>query len=143
MSFQWPGGFTLRWFSPDEFDHPTEVDVRLLQVLDEIRHLSGVPIKVTSDFRTDADMERIYGPDRSSWPNSPHQRGTAVDFRPVKRSFENFMRVLRAVLNVWNDGAIPKMGMELGRTGSQLSHFHLDMNDPELRRPHFWIGKSR
>lgn len=131
----WPEG-GLRHFRPTEFDRPDELDARLLFVLDEVRERSGVPIKVTSDRRTRQEHERIY-PDPASRPNSPHVRGTAIDFKPMPDSSENRLKVLAAIMELWSDGGIPDMGLEIA-----TRHFHLDM-DSELTRPHLWVGVSK
>jgi len=127
------GGLTH--FREAEFDRPEMISEELFHILDAIRAESGVPIKVTSDGRTEEETAILY-PDPTKRPNSPHKRG-ALDFKPMPHNAENRLKVLAAIMKLWSAGRIPRMGLEIADR-----HFHLDM-DTELRRPHLWTGKSK
>lgn len=126
----------LRHFRESEFDRPDRLDTQLLEILDEIRERAGVPIKVTSDYRTQAEHEALW-PDPARRPNSPHLRGTALDFKPMPFTPENRLIVLDAILDMWAEGLIPRMGLEIA-----TRHFHLDVDDV-LKRPWLWTGVSK
>lgn len=126
----------LEFFAPSEFDYPEKMDAELLLILDEVRRRSGVALEVTSDWRSQADTVRLY-PDPAKRPNSPHPRGTAVDFKPVDNTPANRLTVLGVILDMYREGEIPRMGLEVA-----TKHFHLDI-DHELSRPHFWVGVSK
>lgn len=127
----------LKWFDEREFDHPDEMDPDFLRLLDTLRERCGFPILLTNDYRTESDMERIYGPDRSEWANSPHQRGLAVDCQPIPNTSKKRMRLVFEALHLWRSGSWPNLGIEIA-----TRHIHLDA-DTELRRPHLWIGVSK
>lgn len=124
----------LRYFRRDEFTYPGNICDEILRLVDEIRHIAGIPIRITSDFRTPADHSALY-PDGG--PNSPHLRGTAIDFRPVPFNADTRLRVLAAICGLYASGACPRLGLEIAD-----KHFHLDV-DYVLRRPHLWLGESR
>lgn len=126
----------LRHFRRSEFDYPDHIDVNLLRLIDEVRERAGVPIKVTSDVRTQAQHEALY-PDPTSRPNSPHVRGKGIDFKPMPDTAENRMFVLYAILELWREGYWPELGLEIA-----TRHIHVD-NDSQLRRPHLWLGVSK
>ncbi len=131
----WPAQ-GLRYFRREEFTEPDMVDAELLELLDEIRHRIGVPVRVTSDFRNLEEHETIY-PDPSRRPNSPHLRGIALDFTPMPFTFTNRMAVLRVVGELYDEGKCPFLGFEIANR-----HFHLDL-DLVLQRPHLWTGNSK
>ncbi len=132
----------LTYFNRSEFDYPDELTLDTLFFIDQVRAQSGIPLKINSDVRTQADHERIY-PDPTRRPNSPHLRNTAVDFGPAVHSQKNRMRQLWAVLDLWvqdQDSPQPiysKLGLEIANR-----HLHIDF-DKVLTRPHMWTGKSR
>lgn len=72
MSFE-----TLRYFKPYEFSpHEDKMSPKLLSMLDEVRHIAGVPMVITSAYRDPEHNRRVGGAS-----NSAHLRGTAVDIR--------------------------------------------------------------
>ena len=131
----WPAE-GLRHFRPEEFSHPDEMDAALLELLDEIRERAGCPLRVTSDRRTEEEHRAIY-PDPATRPNSPHLRGTAVDFKPMPYTDDTRLRVLHAITSLYIEGKCPRLGLEIANR-----HFHVDL-DTTLRRPHFWLGESK
>lgn len=145
-------GLRLRYWSPDEFDHPEKVDRDLLIHLEALRHGCGFPLYISSDVRSDADMARIYGPDwKSSAPDSPHQIrrdgfGHAVDLQlepkgERKLSKQTFGRrrliLVHEATELWRSGHWPRIGLEVA-----TAHVHVD-NDTKLLRPWIWPGVSR
>lgn len=137
----------LRHFTPSEFDNPGLVDPALLLLVDEARHRAGLVlpdlrIYVKSDARHHTDMVRIYGPDPTEWPNSPHQirsdgYGHGLDLRMVPWNHRTRFEFVRACMALHEEGRWPRLGIE----GAD-EHIHVD-NDPVLIRPAFWIGLSR
>lgn len=145
-----PNRLTLDHFSPAEFDHPDKVDPELLELLDEVRHRCGFPIRVNDDARTLQDVVDIYGP-QESWPDwlresgSPHQihddgYGHAVDVEPAgDHDWSTFhTRKMEIACHAFGLRSIwPNQGIEVG-----TSHVHLDTS-PKLKRPYYWGGESR
>lgn len=67
----------LRYFNRHEFGrHADKMSPKLLSMLDEVRHLAGVPMVITSAYRDPEHNRRVGGAS-----NSAHLRGTAVDVR--------------------------------------------------------------
>lgn len=134
----------LEHFAAAEFDYPTRVDPELLALIDEVRSRCGFPIRVTSDVRTESDLRDIYGTFRDA-PDSPHLIrddgfGHAVDVTPAgDLSWADFhTRKMEIACTAFGLRSIwPNQGIEVG-----TSHVHLD-NDPKLKRPYYWGGKSR
>ena len=110
----------VRYFTPDEFEHPERMDPKLIMRLDRIRHDAGVPMHITSSYR-DGD------------PLS-HGRGLAVDVSDNTRgkptSSRWRFRVLRAALA---DGC--------ARIGVYDRHIHIDV-DATLPQNVAWWGES-
>lgn len=129
----WPqDGLKLKYFRPQEFDHPAEMDPDFLKRLDRLRNDAGMGMVITSDYRTEEENEAIGG-----FHNSPHLRGLAVDCQPLGRSVRNRMRLIHTALDLWIEGDWPGLGL-----GIYDEHLHLDADD-ELRRPHQWTGTSK
>jgi len=131
----WPTN-GLRHFDRREFAVPNRLSLALLELIDEIRERTGVPIRITSDYRTQEEHEAIY-PDPENRPNSPHTRGTGLDFVPIPFSTDNRLKVLAAITSLYIEGRCPSLGLEIANR-----HFHLDL-DETLRRPHLWTGQSK
>lgn len=132
----------LKHFSPSEFEYPEKMDPSTLLLLDGLRERCGFPIRVNDDYRTEADMAALYGRDRTNWPNSPHQRGCAVDIEPAgDLPFHVYhrrkMSIMYHALSMWQEGTWNLLGLELG-----THHIHVD-NDTETRRPYAWPGVSK
>jgi hypothetical protein len=106
---------SIRHFSPEEFNQPEKMSKELVQTLDTIRELAGVPLRVTSSYR-EGD------------PNA-HGDGTAVDIRV--RSSEDRYRVLRAIFI-----------MGIRRVGIYNAHIHIDVSK-RLPQDVAWWGKSK
>ncbi len=69
----------IEFFTPDEFTCDgklcyLEMDEKLIAMLDYARELAGVPMKITSSWRTKAHNEKVGGS-----PDSAHLKGKAVD----------------------------------------------------------------
>jgi hypothetical protein len=131
----WPQG-GLKHFDKTEFEHPNELDENILLLLDEIRERAGIPIKITSDYRSQEEHEQIY-PDPNKRPNSPHPRRVAVDFKPIPFTATTRLRVIWAVTSLFVEGRCNRLGFEIADR-----HFHIDL-DLKLKRPHFWLGRSK
>lgn len=133
---------SLRHFREAEFDYPDLVDPELLTLVDEVRHRLGHSIYVKSDARHHDDMVRIYGPAELEWPNSPHQIrsdgfGHGLDLRMTPWNGDTRFKFVRNCYALHEEGRWPRLGIEVCD-----QHVHVD-NDPVLRRPWLWIGRSR
>jgi uncharacterized protein YcbK (DUF882 family) len=77
----------LRYFTLDEFDSPDlqgsgrNMDAEFLRLLDEARHIAGVPFRISSGggFRTEAYNEDLLKRNPRAVKNSPHKKGLAAD----------------------------------------------------------------
>jgi hypothetical protein len=131
----WPN---LTNFERREFRRPEIMQEDFLLALDELRNRCGFPLVITSDGRTEEDMNRIYrGVPENKRPNSPHKRGRAVDVQPVPNTPEKRIILLHHITGMYMDGTLPRLGLEVADR-----HIHFD-NDDVLTRPWLWVGKSR
>ena len=71
----------LNYFDISEFDQPglagsgkEKMDINLLMILDNMRHRSGIPYKITSGYRSSEYNKKIGGA-----KNSAHIQGKAAD----------------------------------------------------------------
>lgn len=124
----------LRYFKLSEFDQydlPNSgvcMDVTFLQLIDELRHLYGHPIKITSGFRSPEYNAKV----SSTGATGPHTTGKAAD---IQVSGARAHRLL-------------KIALELGFTGIGISQkgdhdkrfIHLDIltQAEGFPRPHIW-----
>ena len=72
-------------FNYDEFDSPLQegsgqlMSNELIGMLDAARDLAGVPFKITSGYRIEADIERLRKAGYKVSKNSSHLKGLAAD----------------------------------------------------------------
>lgn len=104
----------LRHFKADEFDHFDKMDEAFLLLLDEVRERSGVPMVISSDYRTKKKNRAVGGS-----PDSAHLYGYAVDVK-VRNSVAR-MAIIKAALEVG-----------ITRIGVADSFVHLDIADRYL-----------
>jgi uncharacterized protein YcbK (DUF882 family) len=84
----------LNYFNISEFDSPDlpgsgkdNMDVNLLMILDNMRHRSGIPYKITSGYRTPEYHKRLKEKGYKTSKTSPHLLGKAADISaPDSRS---------------------------------------------------------
>lgn len=132
----------LRWFAPQEFDHPELMQPRFLWLIDEWRHRAGVPVIVTDDARTIEEHRYLYR-DRIARgepvPNSSHLRGCALDYKTTGTDAR--FALLWSLTSMWKEGLWLAPGFEIA-----TSHDHVD-EDPVLRaagrRPALFTGVSK
>lgn len=73
------------YFNYDEFDSPLQegsgqlMSNELIGMLDAARDLAGVPFKITSGYRIEADIERLRKAGYKVSKNSSHLKGLAAD----------------------------------------------------------------
>ena len=72
MSYTWPDGTEIEFFSPAEFDYPHLMDMGFVGDLSVLRMRCGFGIKPTNTVRLLHDMERIYKGPIETWPDSAH-----------------------------------------------------------------------
>lgn len=99
----------LVYFKESEFDNFGKMDKDFLLLLDKVRHISGVPMTINSDYRTKKKNKEVGGK-----PDSAHLYGYAVDVdcsNGVARSL-----LIRAALDV----GITRIGI-----GSTFLHFDI------------------
>lgn len=115
----------MRYFKHIEFDSPDsprsglKMKKTTLELVDETRHLAGVPFIITSGFRTKSHNKKVGGVESSS-----HTRGYAVDIK-CNSSSDRF-KIIRAALEV---------GFK--RIGVSGNFIHLD-NDPSKPKNVIW-----
>ena len=157
MAHDWPGGFSLQFFGPGEFDHPDLMDPTFLQDLDRLRMRCGFPLTITDDARNQEDLNRIYAREIAKGQPYPTTSAhlhlgdilvRAVDIKPATPSSndssdrsleERELELSYQVLKLWKDGKWPKLGF-----GIETGHWHID-DTPRLgaKRPAFWVAVSR
>jgi len=75
----------MRYFTYDEFDSPDvpgsghQMRQEFLDMLDEARHISGVPFRITSGFRTPSYQEELKRRGYKVSETSAHLDGWAAD----------------------------------------------------------------
>ena len=118
----------MKYFTPDEFACKCgtcglgfeQMDKKLLDLLDDIRQLAGIPFVITSAMRCKEHNKAVGGSSRSS-----HMRGYAVDIQ-AKTGADRFKIVYAA------------MRHGIGRIGVKHSFVHID-TDPELPQQVLWL----
>jgi zinc D-Ala-D-Ala carboxypeptidase len=120
----------MRYFQLSEFDSPdapgsgAKMDKEFLALLDEARHLAGVPFKVNSGYRTQAHHNSLAKKGFKTAKNSAHLRGFAADIHAPDS------RTRYAILQ-----ALIKVGFN--RIGVANTFIHVD-NDPSLPEEVIW-----
>jgi uncharacterized protein YcbK (DUF882 family) len=116
-------------FSYDEFDSPMQegsgqlMSNELIKMLDAARDLAGVPFKITSGYRVEADIERLRKAGYKVSKNSSHLKGLAADIACTNSS--DRFNMLDALLKVG-----------FNRIGIANTFIHVDI-DPD--KPPFAI----
>jgi len=107
----------LMYFNAKEFDNFEKMDSEFLRLLDEVRHLSGVPMIITSDYRNKNKNKEVNGS-----PDSAHLYGWAVDV---------------ACANSIARMALIKAALEVGitRIGVASNFLHFDIADRYSTKP--------
>lgn len=105
----------MKYFLPSEFRHFDKMNTTLLQMLDEMREIAGVPIVVTSSYRTPAENVAAGGVKDSS-----HLKGLAVDIHVPSNRYR--LRYLDAALRV----GFRRIGI-----GSVFMHLDIDDSKPD------------
>jgi uncharacterized protein YcbK (DUF882 family) len=91
-------------FTYDEFDSPLQqgsgqlMSNEFLSKLDHARDLAGVPFKITSGYRIEADIERLRKAGYKVSPNSSHLKGVAADIACANSS--DRFNIIDALLSV-------------------------------------------
>jgi uncharacterized protein YcbK (DUF882 family) len=94
----------FKYFNYDEFDSPLQegsgqlMSNELIKMLDAARELSGVPFKITSGYRVEADIERLRKAGYKVSKNSSHLKGLAADIACTNSS--DRFNMLNALLKV-------------------------------------------
>jgi len=94
----------LKYFNINEFDSPDEKDsgkncsVELLKKLDEARGVLGLPIKITSGYRTKKHNEYLGDKGYRISKNSSHLKGYAADILATDNAYR--FKLLQALIEV-------------------------------------------
>lgn len=115
----------MRYFKHIEFDSPDKPRSGLkmkqstLDLVDETRHIAGIPFIITSGFRTASHNKKVGGVDSSA-----HTRGYAVDIK-CNNSTNRYIIINAALQAGFN------------RIGIASTFIHLD-NDPSKAKNVIW-----
>ena len=102
-----------RYFKPEEVDGLNE---EFCAMLDQARHIAGIPFKITSGLRSLASNQSIIG----ASPDSSHLQGLAVDLL-VENSHEVYL-IIKASIAV----GINRFGVYVN-SDNVPTHIHLDV----------------
>ena len=112
----------MKYFTHSEFDSPDETGsvknmrADLLEMLDFAREEAGIPLKITSGFRTQAYNKDLQDRGYQASPNSSHLKGCAADIACGNSQKRSIM--VKALINVG-----------FTRLGISKTFIHVD-NDP-------------
>jgi len=121
----------LRYFKLSEFDSPDKpgsgvlMEPEFLKMLDQARHYSGVPYRITSGYRTAEYHQSLTERGYKTSRNSAHLRGYAADI--YARSNHARMMVLYGLI---------KAGFN--RIGIARTFIHVD-DDPSKKPDVSWL----
>lgn len=76
-ALDWPH---LNYFKPAEFQHPEKMGLQFMLKLDSFRHMAGVPVRITSSYRTPEHNKAVGGAQNSAHTDPICE---AVDFVPA------------------------------------------------------------
>lgn len=120
----------MKYFRFHEFDSPLQegsgqlMDRDFLERLDNAREIAGIPFKITSGFRIEADIERLEKQGYKVSQKSSHLKGLAADIA-CSTSAERY-KIIDALL---------KAGFH--RIGIAKSFIHVD-DDPDKPANLIW-----
>jgi uncharacterized protein YcbK (DUF882 family) len=120
----------MRYFKLTEFDSPdapgsgAKMDKEFLAMIDEARHLAGVPFKINSGYRTQAHHNSLTKRGLKTAKNSAHLRGFAADIH-CPDSSKRYAIILGL------------LGAGFNRIGVANTFIHVD-NDPSLPEDVIW-----
>jgi len=118
--------FNMKELYSTSFNAPAEhfLDDRVIQALQYIRSASGVPIKVTSTFRTKAHNSAIGGS-----VSSQHLVGNAIDFQFVNNNSAELTRLHTQMKD--EDGPLRRALFDIGVRGFGYykTFAHIDVRD--------------
>ena len=150
MSFQWPQGVVLSFFSPTEFDHPELMDTTFLRDLDALRLRCGFGLQVKDDARTKEEQDALYPGQQKDSAHLYTQGGPfirAVDIKPSPPYVgdpctlsleERQLTLTYEILRLWREGRWPHLGL-----GLETAHWHVDDTPRLPQRPSFWVDVSK
>lgn len=113
----------MRYFKPEEFTMDGQnvfehMQSDFLKLLDECRHIAGVPFQINSSFRTKEKNKAVGGA-----PNSMHVKGRAVDIRATNGITR--MKIVRAALSLGLTVGIMENAIHLDNRDEQtLFHYY-------------------
>lgn len=136
--YDWPWQeIQLRWFAPEEFNHPELMDKDFLLAVDEVRDRYRKPLMVNNDARTPEEHRQIYHP--SEPPVSAHPEGKAIDFSLSNMHGHDRVRLIHVITKLHYEGHLPFLGLEIA-----TAHIHLEnFDNPNFDRPTVWAGVSK
>jgi zinc D-Ala-D-Ala carboxypeptidase len=120
----------FKHFNYDEFDSPLQegsgqlMQDSFLEKLDRARDIAGIPFRITSGFRIEADIERLQRKGYKVSKKSSHLKGCAADIGTP--SSEHRYRIINALLEAG-----------FNRIGIAESFVHVD-SDPDKPAEVIW-----
>lgn len=118
------------YFRSHEFDSPLQqgsgqlMQPSTLYMLNNARHIAGIPFTITSGFRIEADIDRLLDAGYKVSRNSSHLKGYAVDI--ATPSSEHRYKILSALIEAG-----------FNRIGIADTFIHAD-NDPDKPKNVIW-----
>jgi zinc D-Ala-D-Ala carboxypeptidase len=119
----------MRYFKTHEFDSPDlrgsgiNMKIDFLRMLDEARHIAGIPFVINSGYRTREHTERLIKRGLQASRNSSHHTGKAAD---IAVTAQTRMKIIDACIQAG-----------FRRIGVANSFIHVD-NDSEKVNPAAW-----
>ena len=115
--------FTVREFACHDGSDTVWVDAALVKYIQRIRNWAGVPIIISSGYRTPAYNKKIGGA-----PNSYHTRGQAADIyaRDRKKSISEIARFAQAI------------GVRGIEKNEDANYVHIDIR----QKKYYWVRKN-
>ena len=108
----------IKYFTVDEFDSPdlkgsgVNMDMAFVEVLDNVREIAEIPLKINSGYRSSIHNKKVKGS-----PNSSHLKGFAADIHC--NNSDSRLRIVYAAI----EAGVTRIGI-----GNTFIHLDTDPN---------------